>query len=428
MNYNEAVAFLLDGEGEVKPGLERISKLIQDLSNPHAGMKIIHVAGTNGKGSVAAFISTVMIETGKRIGCFNSPWISKINESIFVNGEMISDQELVETVEQILPFSAGATHFEKLTALAFCHFRNKNCEYVVLEAGMGGAFDATNFIATSIVSVLTKISLDHQSFLGETLKEIAKHKAGIIKNDSQVVCATQSKEVFDEIELEATRKHAKLFVLNPSDFTIVKHTIDGSKFRFRSFSGDDLEYKIQLAGHHQVENCCLAILALHQILKTCSEYEECDDVDQLVLRGVSKTRWAGRFEVVCRMPWLILDGAHNFDGVNTLVENLKEFFPGTKSTFIFGVLKDKNVEEMAGNLSEIAGCFYAVTPDNNRALASSELAKILRKNFENVHDSDKISEALKIVMENAAHDDVIVVCGSLYLLNQINLEVCKYVL
>ena len=426
MIYTEAIEFLLSGEGEIKPGLERISKLIQNLSNPHTGMKIIHIAGTNGKGSVAAYISNVLFEAGFRVGRFNSPWLSKVNNCICVDGEVISDEEIINSAAEILPYSFGVTQFEKLTALAFCHFRNKNCEYVVLEAGMGGSFDATNFISTSVVSVITKVSIDHQTFLGETLKEIAKHKAGIIKKGCEVVVAAQMPEVMTQILLECERKGAKLAVVNQKEINVEKMDLNGSRFHFGRDNSSNF-FEIAMLGDHQIENCCLAILALRKIFGNCEKFKEYLETEEIIRNGVKNVVWPGRFEIVCRRPWVIVDGAHNVDGMKSLLAGLNTFFPKLNPIFIVGVMKDKEVEAMMNLLSKAAKRIISITPNNQRALHSFELAEIAKKYFENVLDGDTIENAIRIAMNEAKSDDVIVVCGSLYI-DQVKDEVCRYVL
>jgi len=412
MNYDDAIAFLTSGEGEIIPGIERISSLIQSLSNPHAGMKIVHIAGTNGKGSVAAFVSSVLTEAGFIVGKFNSPWISNINEVVLVGEEKIADQEICDIAEEMFAVAGECTAFEKLTALAFCHFRNRNCQYVVLEAGMGGAFDATNFINTSVVSVITKVSIDHQSFLGETLAEIAKHKAGIIKKGCPVICAPQEFVVSDAIKKVAVSRNAKLTFLNFDDLTVIEMNLNGSRFCL-----EGKEYVISLVGEHQIENAFLAVKVLDLL-----------DLDYETIRiGLSKTAWAGRFQIICRQPWVILDGAHNVEGMKSLVSNLKLFFSNQKIIFVFGALKDKEVKRMTSIMAEVAGEIHTVSLENSRAFQGKELAEIVGIIFENVYESDNISEAIKIVMEKAQKDDVIVACGSLFLGDKFDTEVCKYV-
>jgi len=425
MNDNEAIDFLLSGQGEIKPGLEQISKLMQALSNPHAGMKIVHIAGTNGKGSVSAYIATVLEEAGYQTGTFNSPWIHSIHECIRVNGERITNQEIVEIVAEMKPHAEDATQFEKLTALAFCHFRNRNCAYVVLEAGMGGAFDATNFISTSVVSVITKVSMDHQSFLGETLKEIASHKAGIIKHGNVVVSAPQEPIVMAEIVKEAKIKSAELIVLNPNEAEIEKITVDGSRFQFGPVLAP---FETSMLGLHQIENCCLAILALRQVFNRCEEYGDCDEIEGLIRKGIARTTWPGRFEVLCRAPWVIVDGAHNVDGVRALLDTIACFFPTARPRFIVGILKDKEVTEMVQLIAKVAGAIVSATPQNVRAFPSGELSKIASNYCENVRDGGTINNAIKIAMQDCKADDVVVICGSLYLNDQVNDEVCQYVL
>ncbi|MEI6131224.1 MAG: folylpolyglutamate synthase/dihydrofolate synthase family protein [Bacillota bacterium] len=412
MKYDDAIAFLTSGEGEIIPGIERISSLIQSLSNPHAGMKIVHIAGTNGKGSVAAFVSSVLTEAGFIVGKFNSPWISNINEVVLVGEEKITDQEICDIAEEMFSVVGECTAFEKLTALAFCHFRNRNCQYVVLEAGMGGAFDATNFINTSVVSVITKVSIDHQSFLGETLAEIAKHKAGIIKTGCPVICAPQEFVVSEAIKKVAVSRNSKLTFLNINDLTVIEMNLNGSRFYL-----EGKEYVVSLVGEHQIENAFLAVKVLNLL-----------DIDYESIRiGLSKTTWAGRFQIICRQPWVILDGAHNVEGMKVLVSNLKLFFSNQKIIFVFGALKDKEVKKMTSIMAEVAGEIHTVSLENRRAFQGKQLAEFVRIVFENVYESDNINDAIKIVMEKARKEEVIVACGSLFLGDKFDTEVCKYV-
>ena len=436
MEYDEAIDFLLNGGGEIKPGLARISDLIEKLLNPHTGMKIVHIAGTNGKGSVATFISAVLEEAGFVTGCFNSPWITKVNNCICVNGEIISNQELCNIVQEMLPCSTEATQFEKLTALAFCHFRNMNCEFVVLEAGMGGQCDATNFISTSLVSVITKISMDHQQFLGETLEKIAKHKAGIIKTGGKVFVAPQNFVVMAEITKVCKEKNAALTLLNLNDIFIEKISIEGTKFKFDT----DMDFEIGMIGTHQVENCCLAILVLREILgsqkeflglKNLEEIEEIEEIkerEEFIRNGIKRASWPGRFEVICHEPWIVVDGAHNVDGMNSLLNGLKKFFPERKLVFLIGILKDKEVEKLIQMISKYANKIVAVTPTNHRALKSLELVEIALNHCANVWDGGTIKNAMRIVIEDVGKEDVIVACGSLFIIDEVKIEVSKYAL
>ncbi|MEI6602356.1 MAG: folylpolyglutamate synthase/dihydrofolate synthase family protein [Clostridia bacterium] len=425
MDNNDAIDYLLSGTGEIKPGVERISKLIQALSNPHAGMKIVHIAGTNGKGSVSAYLAAILEEAGFQTGIFNSPWIHSINECIRVNGELITNQEIVEIVAEMKPLAEDTTQFEKLMALAFCHFRNRNCSYVVLEAGMGGAFDATNFISTSVVSVITKVSMDHQSFLGETLKEIAAHKAGIIKHGGVVVSAPQEPIVMAEIEKESKIKSAELIVLNPKDAIIEKLTVDGSRFQF----GSDLApFETSMLGLHQIENGCLAILASRELFKRCEVYGDCEEVEAIIRKGIARATWPGRFEIICRSPWVIVDGAHNVNGVQALLDTLACFFPNRRPKFILGILKDKDVTAMVRLIAGATDAIVTATPQNERAFPSGELSKIASNYCENVRDGGTINNAIKIMMQDRNTEDIVVICGSLYLIDQVNDEVCQYVL
>jgi len=415
MNYTEAKSYMLSGNGEIKPGLERISELICCLGNPHNGMKIIHIAGTNGKGSVSAFVSAVLEEMGYVTGRFNSPWLSTINESICVNGVQISNEELISSTQEIKQCAdnCSASEFEKLVALAFCHFRSKKCEFVVLEAGMGGELDATNFIKESVVSIITKISVDHKKFLGESIEEIARHKAGIIKRKGLVVTAPQVEAAKTVIQSVCEAEDARFFEVDIGKIVIEETNIEGTNFRFGE------KFEIKMLGEHQVENCCLAILALEKV------FGESEDLTSALKAGLKRAFWPGRFEVVKRNPWVIVDGAHNVGGVEVLLKGLRSYFPGKKLRFVIGILADKEAEEMTAMISEVADEIIVLKPKNERALDSKLLVKFLLSRFANTSEGGKMKNVVEQVNNYNSVDSVFVFCGSLYIVNEAKEEFQK---
>ena len=424
MKASEAMEYIvrLQGSG-IRPGLERIGLLLERMGNPQDSLKYIHIAGTNGKGSTLAFISEILREQGYRVGRYISPTIVDYKERFQINSKKISEamflkgvEFLKETIDRME--AAGEdipSAFEAETALAIWFFKEKKCDYVVLEVGMGGLLDATNIIPAPLVCVLASISYDHIGFLGDTLGEIAEQKAGIIKPGSQVVSQSQHAEVTDVISRTAQEKGCTLRYVDESHIKSERSAgfKDGglNKDRIKqifSYKGYK-KLKLSLLGKYQLKNAALAIEAV-EALRTAGVRI----TDEAVRNGLENTVWPVRFQVVADRPCIILDGAHNEEAAKRLAESIDFYFTNSRIIYIMGMLKDKDYERVAELTAEKAECIFTITPQNNpRALSALTLAETVKNYNPKVTASDSLEEALEMARLMAGRDGVIIVFGSL---------------
>lgn len=366
-------AYLQQGAwADVKLGLHRTEELLERLGNPQDSLKIVHVAGTNGKGSTSAFIAGILQAAGYTTGLFTSPYILRFNERIQIDRVDISDEDLLEVAadvrDQALLMDEAPTAFELLTAAALHYFSQKRCDVVVLEVGLGGRLDSTN-VVTPLLSVITPIALDHVAVLGDTVEKIAYEKAGIIKPGVPVVSHRQLDEARRVIERAAAEAHAPLVY---PDFSAVESHEDGLR---QVFSYKDVrDVRLQMAGVYQPGNAAVAIEAA-KVLRTCG-FSISDDV---VKQGLEETRWQGRFEVADEHPVTIVDGGHNEQGAAALASSLRAYFPEGGVVFAMNVLRDKDYRAMVEDVLPLARAFYCFEPpDNERALAADDLADAIR--------------------------------------------------
>ncbi|MGE5613453.1 MAG: bifunctional folylpolyglutamate synthase/dihydrofolate synthase [Bacillota bacterium] len=414
MNYDEALEYI---HGTLKfgskLGLHNIGVLLGLMGEPHKKLKYVHVAGTNGKGSTSAFISSILTEAGYRTGLFTSPFIQRFTERIRIGNEEISPAELAEItafvkscVDRMLAMGEShPTEFEIVTAIGFEYFYRKKCDIVVLEVGLGGRFDSTNIIDTPEVAVIATINYDHTDRLGGTLPEIAFEKAGIIKPGGNVVIYGQDKEVEKVFENACAERGAKLTRTDFSGIVIHDFGIDGQTFSFEQYD----RLKIRLLGRHQTRNAALAVKAVETLREKGFNIS-----DEALGKGLEKARWPGRLEVLSKDPVVLIDGAHNAEGAAVLKNAIDEYFPGRPVTFIMGVLKDKPYLEMIKTV--LPGCkrVFTVTARSPKALPADILAKAAADYCKNVQISDTIESAVRISMETAETDEVICAFGSLY--------------
>ena len=391
-----------------KPGLERTRELLAALGNPEKSLKFVHIAGTNGKGSTAASIASVLQQAGYKTGLYISPYILRFNERMQVNGEHISDDELIRMTDEIRPFADAMkdppTEFELITALAMKHFLYQNCDIVVLEVGMGGELDSTNVIETPEVAVITTIGYDHVKDLGPTIADIAKAKAGIIKGgDVAIYGGTEDVEsVFERV---CEQRGAKLHRTDFSRITQQEFSLDGIKFGFDPYG----ELTFPLAGVYQPKNAALAITAL-EILREKGYKISASDI----IKGISGVRWPGRFEVLGRNPVFILDGAHNPEATEVTADSLRCHFGERKMNFIISVMADKDVDSMIGHIAPLAEAFYAVRPDYPRAMDKKTLAEKLSPYGAPVFAFDTIDEGVAEAIRRAGDEGIVCAIGSLY--------------
>ena len=402
----------ISGRGIV-PGLGSIQELCRRLNAPQRSLKFVHVAGTNGKGSVSAYMSEALKCGGYRVGRYISPVIFDYRERIQSGGRYITKEALGRLMEQVKQacdemVSEGMpqpTAFEVETALGFLYFKEKKCDIVILETGMGGLLDATNVIDSPLLAVITSVSMDHMRFLGNTLEEIAAQKAGIIKTGCQVVSAGQQPEAAGVIAERAAALGCSLSMVDNSRITSVKYGLERQRFCYGGFSG----LEISLAGKYQIENAALAVEALKALGEQGFPLAE-----EKLRQGLKQTVWAGRFSIVGKKPYFIVDGAHNEDGAKRFAESVEFYFTNKRIIYIMGVLKDKEYEKMIALTHGLADQILTVTPpDSQRALPAYELAKEVAKVHPNVTAVDSLEEAVEMGRLLAGREDVIIAFGTL---------------
>lgn len=374
MDYLESINYIhgIEWFGP-KGGLDRIKELLDRLGNPQDGLKFIHVAGTNGKGSCASMCASVMKSSGYKTGLFISPYLYRFNERMQINGREIEDDTLAEHVTLVKAavdsMTVKPTAFEVMTATALSWYASEGCDIVVLEAGLGGRDDATNVITRAEVSIIMNIGLDHTSVLGETIEEIAANKAGIIKPECPCVLYGQSEKVENIVAGVCEEKGCSCTV---ADFSAIEPGFDSLEGQSFTYRGE--EYAIPLLGGHQRKNAAVVIEAVNVLRNNGWKISQ----DQLE-HGLYSVFWPARFELVSEDPYFVLDGGHNPQCATTVVENLGAYFPGMKHIMLVGVLKDKDYETLFKILNLAADEYVCITPDSPRALPASELAAHLEK-------------------------------------------------
>lgn len=405
-----------------KPGLDRIAELCRRLGNPQDGLKFIHVAGTNGKGSTCSMLSSVLREAGYRVGLYTSPYIRFFNERMCVDGCPISDDELAELTTEIRPIADAMTdkptEFELITALAFEYFRRHACDVVVLEAGMGGRLDSTNIIRRPLLSVITGIALDHMAYLGDTTEKIAAEKAGIIKDGAPVLFGGEDDGASDVIAKQAACVGSAYFRVDYGQLKNLRTDLSGSVFDFEQRQ----DLSIGLLGLYQPKNACLVVRAV-DLLNAGGLH-----VSENALRdGLKKAVWPGRFEIISRNPLMIFDGAHNPQGIQCATASIAHYFGHRKVYLLTGVLRDKDYTAIAADLSSVASRAFTVTPGNPRALSAEEYADTLRRaGIEAEAFGEHLFDALQAARAAAKRDGVPLIClGSLYLYADLMAEMKK---
>ena len=420
MNYKEARAYIeqISARGS-ELGLNTITNLLSFLGDPQDDLKFIHVAGTNGKGSVLAYLSTVLQEAGYSVGRYISPTLFSYRERIQINGTFISREDFARHLTEVKAAMEKMgqegmslpTVFEVETAVSFLYFREKGCDLVLLEVGMGGRLDATNIIKTPVLTVLTSVSMDHMEYLGNTLAEIAWNKAGIIKPGVPVVSARQQPEAEAVILEEAEKKGSSCTFVSPE---VIQPASDGFE-RQSFFYGEFGKIEICLAGPHQLGNAALALEGIKALRRHGYEIS-----GEAVRAGMLNTRWKGRFTPIHREPLIIIDGAHNPDAARVLGEAIKNYFPDRKKYYIFGVFSDKEYDKIIDITAGLAEHIYTVeTPGNPRALPAEKLAEAVRTVNPSVEAADCISDAVEKSMAMAGKDGVIIAFGSLSFLGEV---------
>ncbi len=398
-----------------KPGLERITALLDAIGNPQNAVRCIHVAGTNGKGSVCAMLDSVLRAEGYRTGLFTSPYIRNFRERIRVGGEMIGEDELAEITEFIKPYAEALDEkpnvFELITAIGFECFRRRGVEIVVLEVGLGGRLDPTNVIRDPLLSIITDIDFDHTEQLGNTLQAIAAEKAGIVKEGRPCLYGGRESSASRTVRAIAEHRHAPFYTVDRSDYRVTEMTLEGTVFDFQQYVGLELP----LLGSYQPFNAAIVLTALGIL-----ESEGVCGKEESLRRGLREVRWPARFELLDHDPVIICDGGHNPQGIAAAVKSLQTYFPEQKACVLTAVMADKNYDEMIELLRPVVATAYTVDLGNPRALSAATYAKYLNNHNINALPFESVKDALARAIDDCRRDGTPLLClGSLYLYNAV---------
>jgi len=424
MNYEQAIDFIHSTyKFGSKLGLENIKRLTELLGNPQNNYKIIHIAGTNGKGSTSNMIHDVIMSSGYKAGLFISPYLEEFTERIQINKVYIDEDSLarITTIvkEKIdIMLEEGYNHpteFEVVTAIGFKYFEEQKIDFLVLEVGLGGRFDATNVVTNTLVSVVTSISFDHMQYLGNTLEEIAFEKAGIIKENSSVVIYPQSDNIKNVIKKQAKLKNATVYEVDLKDVEKLNCDLTGQEFKYLKTDRFNLpNLKINLLGEHQLYNAITALHAL-EIIKEIGY----NITEESIKEGFKSCRFAGRFEVINKEPIIILDGGHNINGIEYFSKAIKEYFNDKKIILFYGMLEDKNPNDVVDYLISLSKEIYTLTPNNPRAMSAEDISKLIQK-----HSNIKVTPVPNTkdiinILKTINKDEIVAFVGSLYMIGDV---------
>lgn len=416
MTLDEALRYIHEvcWKGTI-PGLERIQALLDAMGNPERKCKFVHVTGTNGKGSTCAMVASILRKAGYKTGLYTSPYLIRFNERIQINGEQISDADICELTEYVKPFAESIferpTEFEMVTAIGFEYFARHKCDIVVCEVGMGGEFDATNVIPAPEAAVICNIGLDHTEVLGNTLEKIAGAKAGIIKPGCDAVLYRERLSVEAVFEERCKALNAPLHKADFDSLHLLSHSLEGQVFDWERFHA----LRLPLLGEHQLHNAAVALTTARVLQKRGWKI-----TDAQIREGIESVRWPGRFELMRKDPMFIIDGGHNPQCIEALVKNIRDYLPGRELTVLTGVLGDKDFHCMYRDVTQYAKEFITITPANARALTAEKLADYLRQFGKPVTACDVVADGVRLAIEHAGKDGVVLCYGSLYMIGDID--------
>ena len=416
MDYQQAVDYI---ESPALPrgryGLERLKQALELLGNPQHKVRFVHVAGTNGKGSCAAMLASVLKEAGYRTGLYISPHLRRYNERMQVDGVDISDDDLIRAAQRVKEVceQLGGTPivFEVLTLMALWYFAERRCDFVVLEVGIGGKLDATNCIPAPATALIAQLGFDHTETLGSTIEEIAAQKGGIAKPGSQLVMAEQEPAALRVVEQLCREQGCGFTVADPERLQVLSTSPEGQRLRDRTYG----ELLLPLAGFHQVKNAA-NVLTVVEVLKG----EGFAIPDRAVRQGIERTVWPARFERLSRSPDFILDGGHNPQCVQAAVQALQDYYPGKKVVFLTGMMKDKDSAAMLAKMAEVAKAFVCLHADSERAFGAQELAREIENTLSlAAYPAASAQEGCALAQRLAGEQGVVCALGSLYLAGEI---------
>ena len=422
MKYQEAMKYITEvGNFGSNYGLERTYKLLELLDNPQDKLKIIHVAGTNGKGSTTAMITSMLKGCGYKVGMYTSPFLEEFEERIQINGENIPKEKLAQLMTKIKyavdrVIEEGYNHpteFEIITVLMFLYFATEEVDFAVVEVGLGGRLDSTNVI-TPILSVITSISFDHTNLLGNTLEEIAAEKAGIIKAGIPTVIYPQEEVAEIVISSKCQELDSKLYKINKEDAKLINIIKEDKIYQQVKVKLDDeYDVKLPLLGEHQILNLAVALKALEVIKDKAPKLNM-----ESIVKSIATVRWNGRLEIMSNSPYVVIDGAHNIQGITQLNKNINKYFEYKDMYLILGILADKDVEHMVKVITPKAKKVFTVTPNSMRAETAEELMNEVKKYNESCEAYNDYKNAFEDALKLCKKDDLLLISGSLYMIGE----------
>ena len=430
MKYEEAMKYITEvGNFGSNYGLERTYKLLEHLGNPERDLKLIHIAGTNGKGSTTSMITEILMGEGYKVGMYTSPFIEEFEERIQINRNNIPKESLAILMDEIKVavdkvIEAGYNHpteFEIITVLMLLYFKKENIDFGVIEVGLGGTLDSTNVIKP-IIQVITSISFDHTNLLGNTLEKIAREKAGIIKRGIPTVIYPQQEEVLKVIKNKCFEMDSELYIANNENLKF-KNIVNLDKpYQLLKYN-NEIDILLPLLGEHQIINLSVAM----QAIEVLNNKNIIDISIANIVKSIKNVSWKGRLEVLSNNPYVVIDGAHNIQGIKTLSRNIKKYFKYENLYLILGILADKDVEEMIKVITPMAQKIYAVTPNSIRAELADDLRSEVIKYNINCKAYDDYEEAYIKALSDADRNDLILASGSLYMIGDMRKIIRKYI-
>ena len=419
MKYEEAMKYITEvGNFGSNYGLERTYKLLEHLGNPERDLKLIHIAGTNGKGSTTSMITEILMGAGYKVGMYTSPFIEEFEERIQINRNNIPKESLAILMDEIKVavdkvIEAGYNHpteFEIITVLMLLYFKKENIDFGVIEVGLGGTLDSTNVIKP-IIQVITSISFDHTNLLGNTLEKIAREKAGIIKKGIPTVIYPQQEEVLKVIKNKCFEMDSELYIANNENLKFENIVNLDKPYQLLKYN-NEIDILLPLLGEHQIINLSVAM----QAIEVLNNKNIIDISIANIVKSIKNVSWKGRLEVLSNNPYVVIDGAHNIQGIKTLSRNIKKYFKYENLYLILGILADKDVEEMIKIITPMAKKVYSVTPNSIRGELAESLKDEVSKFNKNCKAFDKYEEAYLEALNDASEKDLILASGSLYMI------------
>ena len=431
MKYEEAMKYITEvGNFGSNYGLERTYKLLEHLGNPERDLKLIHIAGTNGKGSTTSMITEILMGEGYKVGMYTSPFIEEFEERIQINRNNIPKESLAILMDEIKVavdkvIEAGYNHpteFEIITVLMLLYFKKENIDFGVIEVGLGGTLDSTNVIKP-IIQVITSISFDHTNLLGNTLEKIAREKAGIIKKGIPTVIYPQQEEVLKVIKNKCFEMDSELYIANNENLKFENIVNLDKPYQLLKYN-NEIDILLPLLGEHQIINLSVAMKAIEVL----NNRNITDISVGSIVKSIKNVTWKGRLEVLSNNPYVVIDGAHNIQGIETLSRNIKKYFKYNNLYLILGILADKDVDEMVKVITPMAKKVYAVTPNSIRAELAEDLKNEIIKYNENCQAYDDYKEAYLSALNNADENDLVLASGSLYMIGDMRRIINKTII